>query len=1012
MAKLLSLLLLLSATAFVLPDGTPYCDELVSGIATYGNITRTNIILLEDRIVGKTCLDQIDAQYASTYQSHVSEDINELNHLYGIAVLQHCDFTKEVIPSVPIVPPACGTLSYCDQLRTGILTYGYITNANVLNIKNRVLNKMCLSKIDEQYVLTYKNHLSQDVNEINKLYKIATMHNCTFATQIVPSVPSIPDACETLVPPPQPSSPPPQPFPPKPSPPLPLPQPPKPSPPSPEPPSPQPPQPLPPQPLPPSPSLSSPLPSPPKASLSPPVPHPPLSSPPAPQPPTPTPQFPQPPTPAPPNPSLSPPLPRPPSPQPPSPPPATPSGEVVCFTGSGGTTGSPYNQISCPSSSCISTLDVTISGFNGEPVFSGFTATCLDVITDSKFNISTQGFDFDSSAPVSSITVLEGPCFTGISGAVVINPGDNGLYVSTLTTDESPPQVLGYISGAPPYDLPTRPLGSVRCGTNNYLTSVYGRSGAIIDEMCFVCGNPFVPASPPPPPPSEPPPPEFESPPPPEICSSSGDVCTSSQICAGKECVSTTVTFYDDVVLVADPVQDDPVFAHAVTQVGDNPVSITPVRCACYELGSNLYSGLSFNFQPSQLATYTGSGCTGYVHIPHVIGYNNTCYNGTIGDPSVISTDIYCDNFFVGESNPYVINDNLLSMLVCDNLLNIPPPSSPEPPPPPPEVQEPSPPPPPPPILYEPGIQLGPGVSYIANSIQLSYNNVYTNVTDINGSLVLTMNFMTNSTTVIADFSQGEQSALDIPEVFGLNINTSTIYVFDLVATYVASQLTFSMIYPNSTAGRRKLLNGLHPDDPNEDHPGCDKFIDTSCTIPCCAQHDKCFHDNNCSAGSAWSDWFHKRPTKCGKCNTDVVGCILTKSLPCAPVCAACIASEDPLLCDLATAPPSGNMNSCYDHKCDEFYDCPEGCPICPIPYLTPSTQNGCCNCASPCSVCTPSCNVPLEFGQDCPSYCAALTQQQCCPGCPNSSPLGGLGCAVCLSLAQAGCGLNCGLCI
>ncbi len=161
-----------------------------------------------------------------------------------------------------------------------------------------------------------------------------------------------------------------------------------------------------------------------------------------------------------------------------------------------------------------------------------------------------------------------------------------------------------------------------------------------------------------------------QPPPPADTCSTGGNPCTNLQICAGGKCVSTAVTFYQDIVA-------DQVGNVTVAQVGDGPVLITPARCVCYELeADNGYSGLSFNFEPNQLATYTGAGCTDIVHTPHVIGVNNTCYNGTIGDPTVVSTDLYCDDFYIGESSSdfYNINDNLLSMEVCDNLLSIPPP--------------------------------------------------------------------------------------------------------------------------------------------------------------------------------------------------------------------------------------------------------------------------------------------------------------------------------------------------
>jgi uncharacterized protein RhaS with RHS repeats len=46
------------------------------------------------------------------------------------------------------------------------------------------------------------------------------------------------------------------------------------------------------------------------------------------------------------------------------------------------------------------------------------------------------------------------------------------------------------------------------------------------------------------------------------------------------------------------------------------------------------------------------------------------------------------------------------------------------------------------------------------------------------------------------------------------------------------------------------------------DTAGCDSYmwnLETKCELECCAQHDKCFDDNNCSSGS----WPGAKP-KCG----------------------------------------------------------------------------------------------------------------------------------------------------
>jgi len=172
-----------------------------------------------------------------------------------------------------------------------------------------------------------------------------------------------------------------------------------------------------------------------------------------------------------------------------------------------GTSGVPYDQQGCPPGSCVSMITVGSKDFNSEPVFSSLSGTCTDVASGSTSTFAVSGYFASDSDPVTSITAEHGPCFTGVTGAVVIVPSDNGLYVSTLTTNESPPQTLGYTAGAAPYNLPERPLGVVQCGVGDYVVAVYGRSGAILDELCFVCGDPYLAYPPPPMLSASPPPP-------------------------------------------------------------------------------------------------------------------------------------------------------------------------------------------------------------------------------------------------------------------------------------------------------------------------------------------------------------------------------------------------------------------------------------------------------------------------------------------------------------------------
>jgi RHS repeat-associated protein len=60
------------------------------------------------------------------------------------------------------------------------------------------------------------------------------------------------------------------------------------------------------------------------------------------------------------------------------------------------------------------------------------------------------------------------------------------------------------------------------------------------------------------------------------------------------------------------------------------------------------------------------------------------------------------------------------------------------------------------------------------------------------------------------------------------------------------------------------------------DSPGCDlgrlgKYV-TPCMLECCAQHDKCYDDNKCTA-SSWNPCGRFQPNDCDKCNFDAGQC-------------------------------------------------------------------------------------------------------------------------------------------
>ena len=221
---------------------------------------------------------------------------------------------------------------------------------------------------------------------------------------------------------------------------------------------------------------------------------------------------------------------------------------------------------------------------------------------------------------------------------------------------------------------------------------------------------------------------------------------------------------------------------------------------------------------------------------------------------------------------------------------------------------------PPPPLPYYLEVDVSPGVSYRAHSDVLSENNIITNVINSNGDLVLTVEFL--KTTVVPILPNNTNlPTLDIPNLLNAAINEYVITSINTVATYIAAQVVFALTTVKTT--RRTLLRSLL------DNPGCDLFPDTACTIPCCAQHDKCYHDNGCTSLS----WIYGS-SACINCNNIVVNCVFSSPSSCS---------------ECAGLTPKGE--SCYDNKCNIFYDCPGSCPC----SLTSTPSNGCCECPSPC---------------------------------------------------------------
>ena len=250
---------------------------------------------------------------------------------------------------------------------------------------------------------------------------------------------------------------------------------------------------------------------------------------------------------------------------------------------------------------------------------------------------------------------------------------------------------------------------------------------------------------------------------------------------------------------------------------------------------------------------------------------------------------------------------------------------------------------PPPPQPYYLEVEITPGIIYRAHSDVVSENNIITNVINDSGDLLLTVEFL--QTTVIPILPNGTKlPTLDISALLNADINEYVITSLNTVATYIAAQVVFAL----TTVGtrRRTLLRALL------DNPGCDLFPDTACTIPCCALHDKCYHDNGCTKRS----WIYGS-LACINCNNIVVNCLFSSPSSCS---------------ECAGSTPKGK--SCYDNECNAFYDCPGGCPC----SLTSTPQNGCCECPSPCQT-SPS---PFPTPSPSPSHKVIPCGEPCCIEC------------------------------
>jgi len=218
------------------------------------------------------------------------------------------------------------------------------------------------------------------------------------------------------------------------------------------------------------------------------------------------------------------------------------------------------------------------------------------------------------------------------------------------------------------------------------------------------------------------------------------------------------------------------------------------------------------------------------------------------------------------------------------------------------------------------------------------------------------------------------------------------------------------------TGGRRRL-----------DSPGCDLFPDASCNLGCCAVHDKCYADNDCSFLSWARNVCSGGSGVLTVLNFGVLGAVACASAlllidgaceQCNAVAVSCIARG----CSGIDDPPTSEL--CYDNKCDQMFECPGVCPFislddiaccgCQTPGVScnsPATcGNGVCDFGESPSNCYTDCayNTCPEPGQfDCAGTCVdPQTDQSNCGACgivcPESSPCIAGKCSVPLSIEWA----------
>lgn len=236
-------------------------------------------------------------------------------------------------------------------------------------------------------------------------------------------------------------------------------------------------------------------------------------------------------------------------------------------------------------------------------------------------------------------------------------------------------------------------------------------------------------------------------------------------------------------------------------------------------------------------------------------------------------------------------------------------------------------------------VGIGGGANYESALYIISDNKVITNVTRVDDSRALTLEFSTSGATVTPLLPDNTAlPAISIPGLLGITLNSTSLNAINTVATYITAQ-----IYASNNGGRRQLLRALL------DNPGCDFFPDTACTIPCCAEHDQCYKNNGCTFLS-WNriiggvTFGNDGSDACLGCNVRAAACVLATSFLSCKECA------------LISQPGSTDEGDCYDNKCGKFFSCKGTCPC---SLVKPNPSNRCCECKSPCKTSPPTTPKP-----------------------------------------------------